>query len=153
MENDELCQKMSAIDLIWADKDPAALEILENRIAEAGRNLQMITYSDLVKGVDFHLPNVRHGNSYRVPIHDWSGFDRGMVGEFLGHISTRSYCQYGFMASALVVNRLEYKPSDLFFEWMAKLDVLPDTNEGTVLKFWIEHVNKAHNWYRAGRLV
>jgi hypothetical protein len=153
MPNDELCQKMTAIHLIWADKDPAALEILEHRIADAGQNLQMITYSDLVKVVDFHLPNVRNSDAYRVPIHDWSGFDRGMVGEFLGYISTRSYCQHGFMASALVVNRLEYKPSELFFEWMVKLDVLPDTNEDSVLKFWIEQVNKAHNWYKAGRVV
>jgi hypothetical protein len=81
-----------------------------------------------------------------------SEFDRGMVGEFLGNISTRSYCAHGFMASALVVSRLEYKPSDLFFEWMVRLNVLPNTNQDTVLKFWIEHVNKAHNWYKAGRL-
>lgn len=76
--DDELCKKMKAVDFIWADKDPNALSILEARIAAAGQNLQMITYSDLVKGVDFHLPNVRNGETYRVPIHDWSGFDRGM---------------------------------------------------------------------------
>ncbi|MFL6334105.1 MAG: hypothetical protein ACJ754_12400 [Pyrinomonadaceae bacterium] len=148
---DELCKKMRDENWKWADKDPHALAILEGKIAEVGRTLGMITYSDLVKGVDFHLPNVRNGQAYRVPIHDWSGFDRGMVGEFLGYISMRSYCEHGFMASALVVNRLEYKPSDLFFEWMVRLNVLPETNEGTVLKYWIEQVNKAHNWYKAGR--
>ncbi len=63
----------------------------------------------------------------------------------------RSYCANGFMASALVVNRLEYKPSDLFFEWMKRIEVLPNTNEGTVMKFWIDQVNKAHNWYKASR--
>jgi hypothetical protein len=115
--DDDLCKKMRAYDFVWADKDPAALSILEARIAEAGRNLQMITYSDLVKGVDFHLANVRNGEVYRIPIHDWSGFDRGMLGEFLGFISTCSYCEHGFMASALVVNRLEYKPSEHFFDW------------------------------------
>ena len=142
---------MRDVHWAWADKDPNALAILEERIAETGRNLGMITYSDLVKGVDFHLPNVRNGGAYRVPIHDWSGFDRGMVGEFLGYISMRSYCENDFMASALVVNRLEYKPSDLFFDWMVRLNVLPDTNESTVLKFWIEQVDKAHNWYQAAR--
>ena len=150
--NDDLCTKMKAIEWIWADKDANALTILESRIEETGKNLGMITYSDLVKGVDFHLPHVRKGESYRVPIHDWSGFDRGMVGEFLGMISTRSYCAHGFVASALVVNRLEYKPSDLFFDWMVRLKVLPDNSDDTVLKFWIEQVNKAHNWYKAGRL-
>jgi hypothetical protein len=151
--DDELCKNMKAYDFVWADKDPNALSILEARIAEVGRNLQMITYSDLVKGVDFHLPNVRNGEAYRIPIHDWSGFDRGMLGEFLGFISTRSYCEHGFMASALVVNRLEYKPSEHFFDWMVRLNVLPNSDESTILKFWIEQVNKSHNWYRSGRLV
>ena len=144
---DELCKKMRDVNWIWADKDPNALAIMEERIAETGRNLGMITYSDLVKGIDFHLPNVKNGEAYRIPIHDWSGFDRGLIGEFLGYISMRSYCEHGFMASSLVVNRLEYKPSDSFFDWMVRLNVLPNTNEDTVAKFWIEHVNKAHNWY------
>jgi hypothetical protein len=56
------------------------------------------------------------------------------------------------MASALVVNRMEYKPSDLFFDWMVKLRVLPDISESNVLKFWIGQVNRAHNWYKAGRI-
>src|SRR6266849_3229768 len=98
---DELCGKMRAENSKWADKDLNSLTVLEGKIAETGRNLGMITYSDLVKGVDFHLPNVRNGEAYRVPIHDWSGFDRGMVGEFLGYISMRSYCKHDFMASAL----------------------------------------------------
>jgi hypothetical protein len=85
--------KKRATKWAWADKDPNALAALEQRIAETGRNLELITYSDLVKGLDFHLPNVRNGEPYRVPIYDWSGFDRGMVGEFLGYISTRSYCE------------------------------------------------------------
>jgi hypothetical protein len=148
---DDTCHKMRAINWKWADKDPQALAALEEKIAAAGRNLQMITYSDLVKGVEFHLPNVRNGEAYRIPIHNWSGFDRGMLGEFLGYISMRSYCAHGFMASSLAVSRQEYKPSDLFFEWMVRLNVLPNTNEETVLKFWIEQVNKAHNWYKAGR--
>jgi hypothetical protein len=148
---DDLCRRMQDTTWTWADKDPKALEALEQRIAETGRQLAMITYSDLVRGIDFHLPNVRNGEPYRVSIYDWSGFDRGMVGDFLGYISARSYCKHGFMASALVVNRMEYKPSDLFFDWMAKLQVLPDTGEATVLKFWIEQVNKAHTWYKAGR--
>jgi hypothetical protein len=148
---DDTCHKMRAINWKWADQDPQALAALEEKIAAAGRNLQMITYSDLVKRVEFHLPNVRNGEAYRIPIHNWSGFDRGMLGEFLGYISMRSYCAHGFMASSLAVSRQEYKPSDLFFEWMVRLNVLPNTNEETVLKFWIERVNKAHNWYKAGR--
>src|SRR4051812_44570479 len=100
---DELCQKMRDVNWLWGDKDPKALAILEERIAETGRKLSMITYSDLVKGVEFHLPNVRNGEAYQISIYDWSGFDRRLIGEFLGYVSMRSYCEHGFMASALVV--------------------------------------------------
>jgi hypothetical protein len=124
---------------------------LEARIAEAGRNLGLITYSDLVQGVTFHLPNIRNGTAYQISIYDWTGLDRAILGDFLGYISTRSYLQNGFMASALVVNRAEYRPSDHFFEWMKKLAVLPDTQEDTVLAFWAGQANKAHNWYKASR--
>jgi hypothetical protein len=48
---DELCQKMRDVNWLWGDKDPNALAILEERVAETGRNLGMITYSDLVKGI------------------------------------------------------------------------------------------------------
>jgi len=142
---------MAAIRWNYPDKDPHALAILEERIAETGRNLGLITYSDLVKGVTFHLPNVRNGQPFQIAIYDWSGLDRAIIGEFLGYISMRSYQEAGFMGSALVVNREEYKPSDHFFDWMRQLKVLPDTREDTILRFWADQVNKAHNWYKSGR--
>jgi hypothetical protein len=148
---DEIARRMAEVEFSFAGKDPEALAVLEERIAETGRRLGLITYSDLVKGVVFHLPNVRKGQAYQISIYDWSGMDRAILGEFLGYISIRSYREAGFMASALVVNRDEYMPSDHFFEWMKTLNVLPDTNQDTVLKFWADQVNKAHNWYAAGR--
>src|SRR3954465_5417895 len=101
---DEIAQKMAEIGWIYADKDPNALAILEERIADTGRKLGLITYSELVKGVDFRLPNIRKGEPYRIQIYGWSGLDRAILGEFLGYISSRSYDKAGFMASALVVN-------------------------------------------------
>jgi hypothetical protein len=148
---DEIARRMAALTWNYPDKDPAALAILESRIAEEGRHLGLITYSDLVRGVDFHLPNVRNGAAYQITVYDWSGLDRAIVGEFLGYISMRSYQEAGFMASALVVNRAEFKPSDHFFQWMKTLDVLPNTDSDTILAFWADQVNKAHNWYKAGR--
>lgn len=148
---DEVARKMAAWTWSYADKDPAALAILEERIAEAGRNLQLITYSDLVKGVTFHLPNVRSGDAYQISIYDWSGLDRTIIGEFLGYISMRSWNMAGFMASALVVNLTELKPSEHFFHWMQELQLLPDMREETVLAFWADQVNKAHNWFSTGR--
>lgn len=148
---DEIARRMAAITWTYGDKDPQALAVLEGRIAETGRNLGLITYSDLVKGVTFHLPNIRHGDNYQIAIYDWSGLDRTILGDFLGYISTRSYLQAEVMASALVVNRFEYRPSEHFFEWMKALAVLPDTHEDTVLAFWAGQVNKAHNWFQAKR--
>ncbi|CAN5122563.1 hypothetical protein BH23GEM4_BH23GEM4_24500 [soil metagenome] len=73
--------------------------------------------------------------------------DRAVLGSFLGAISAESYLQGGFLATAIVVNRSEFKPSDQFFNWMKDLEVLPDLKEDTVLAFWASQVNRAHNWY------
>lgn len=148
---DEILQRMHAVKWKWATNDPNALAILEQRIAETGKKLQLITYSDLVKDVVFHLPNIRNGQDYQINTYEWLGLDRGIIGEFLAYISVRSYEQSGFMASALVVSANEFKPSWHFFEWMKKLNVLPDLNDDTALKFWAEQVNRAHNWYKAQR--
>ena len=140
-------------NIVWqyGDKDPVAREQLKERIEEAGRNLQLTTYSELVNGIIFHLPNVMAGAVYQIHTLDWSGLDRRIIGDFLGHITMESYIEHGFMASVLVVSGLEYKPSKHFFDWMASLNVLPNLDEETVLAFWAEHVNLAHNWYRSNR--
>lgn len=148
---DDIARTMAAIQRKYGNKDPLALAELEQRIADAGRKLAMVTYSDLVRGVSFTLPSVKGGQPFQINTYEWSGLDRAILGEVLGYISTRSYRNYGFMASSLVVNKAEYKPSDHFFQWMKTLDVLPDLDEDTVLRFWIEQVNKAHNWYAARR--
>jgi hypothetical protein len=148
---DEILRKMNAVSWVYADKDPAALEILEQRIAEAGRdeNKLTVTYSNLVRGVKFHLPNIRNGEAYEIRTFDWSGLDRALIGEFLGYISKRSYEKAKFMASSLVVMSEEMRPSPHFFEWMKKLGILPSLDEGTVTKFWLEQVNKAHDYYKS----
>lgn len=148
---DEVGRKMAAWTWTYADKDPAALAILEARIAEAGRDLQLITYSDLVDGVTFHLPNVHNGDAYQISIYDWSERDRAIIGDFLGYMSMRSWEKAGFLASSLVVNLDELKPSEHFFNLVQALDCLPNTREETVLAFWADQVNKAHNWFSANR--
>jgi len=148
---DELAQKFRAVQWTYADKDPGARAELTRRIADAGGRLGLITYSDLVRGVTFHLPNIRNGEAYTISVYDWTGLDRRIIGEFLGYISMESWEEGGFLASALVVNKQEYKPSDIFFEWMRQLGVLPDLREDTVLAFWADQVNKGHNWYRSRR--
>ena len=102
---DNIVRRMEKLSWIYGDKDPDALHELEERIAAAGQNLALITYSDLVRGVVFHVPNIGNGQAYEITVSNWSGLDRALIGDFLGYISTRSYLRARFMASALVVNR------------------------------------------------
>ena len=148
---DEISRQMAQVKWTWANKDPIALLELEARIAKVGRNRGVITYSDLARDVEFRLPNIRNGEPFRINIFNWSGFERGLIGEFLGYISMQSYNRHKFMASALVVGTSECEPSYHFFEWMKTLGVLPDTEEATNLAFWGEQLRAAHGYYTGRR--
>ena len=151
---DAIESRMDAIVWEYADKDLAAIAELTNRIAETGRKFGLISYTDLVSGVPFHYPNIDSGQPHFISVFgEWSGLDRRIVGDCLGYISMQSYKEAKFMASALVIARLESKPSDIFFEWMKELGALPSTSEMAVLKFWSEQVNKAHQWHKYGKQV
>ena len=145
---DEVAKRMAAILWKWGDKDAIALEELERRIARHLRQNDYITYSDLVQGVVFRVPGINNGLPYQVDVHNWSWLDRALVGEFLGYISLRSYRRYGFMASAVVVDKTALYPSDHFFKWMKDLAVLPDTEENTKIEFWNAQLQKAYARYR-----
>lgn len=151
---DAIEKRMDAIVWEYADKDLSAIAELTNRIAETGRKFGLISYTELVSGVPFHYPNINSGQPHFISVFgEWSGLDRRIVGDCLGYISMQSYKQAKFMASALVIARLESKPSDIFFEWMKELGALPSTSEMAVLKFWSEQVNKAHQWYKYSKQV
>src|SRR3712207_6742518 len=115
---DDLARRMEALDWKWGDKDPAALQELERRVAQAGRRLVLITYSELEEGVVFRLPNLPNSASYSIAVHSWTGLDREIIGSFLRYISMRICGRAGFMACALAVNQSEYKPSEHFFRFM-----------------------------------
>ena len=146
---DVLAEKLEQVKWLYGDKDLAAARELEHRIAASARQKGFITYSDLVRDVTFHLPNVANGQPYQIRTSEWSGLDRKILGEMLGYISAKSYVRAGFLATAVVVSRSELKPSDLFFAWMKELNALPDLKEDTVLAFWARHFNEALKWYRA----
>jgi len=148
---DKVVRAFSQIQWSYGDKDAAALAILEGRIIEKARNLALITYSDLVKGVVFHLPNINNGAAYTIQTYDWSGLDRKIIGDFLGYASYRSYRQHGFMMSALVVNKDEFRPSWHFFDFMQYLEHLEDSSEDSINRYWIEQINKAHQFYGGRR--
>jgi len=149
MPIDQLSATLSNLRWKFSDADPVSKSELDRRIAATGRKRGLITYSDLVAGVTFTLPTVNHGAPFQIDVADWSDLDRLVLGDFLGAISSDSYQRAGFLATAIVVNKQEWTPSDHFFKWMADLKVIKSRKPEDVIPFWIEQVNKAHDWYRA----
>jgi len=146
---DPIESKLSKIKWSYAEGDPDALATLVARVEDAARREDLINYSNLVRGVWFHLPNVNKSQPFQIDVHDWRDLDRAILGEFLGYISTLSYRKGKFMASALVINKTEFRPSHHFFNWMRDLEVLSARD---VDDFWQEEVKKAFEWFKTNSL-
>jgi hypothetical protein len=144
---DPILEKMLATEFLYSNEDIDSVIELEERIASYARKRQLITYSQLVEGVTFHFSSIKNGASYTIDIQDWTGIDREIIGNLLGFISTRSYQAHGFMLSALVVNKKESKPSEEFFKWMRRLNVLPNLNDETVFSFWGQQIILVNKYY------
>ena len=144
---DDFWKELQRVKWSYASQDMVALKRLEQRIATTGRRQDLISYSDLVKGIQFKMNNVQQGQSYEIDIADWQPLDRAIIGDFLGCISSRSYGTAKFMASALVINQLEGRPSEHFFNWMIEIGAMSSRTESAKLEFWAKEVNKAHSWY------
>ena len=147
---DPIESKMSKIKWSYVESDPDALAALIARVEYAGRREDLINYSDLVRGVRFHLPNVNRGEPFQIDVNDWQDLDRAILGEFLGYISMLSYRKGKFMASAFVINKTEFRPSYHFFHWMKDLEVLSARD---VDDFWQEEVKKAFEWFKINSLM
>lgn len=141
---DEILRKMNAVPWRYADQDPKTVSELERRIAEKGRDQQdpTISYSELVRGVVFHLPD---GEPYEIKDFQNHGFESQLIGDYLGFICKNSYEKAGFMASALVVLKDSKRPSSHFFQWMSELGALKSRNDET--DFWIDQVSKAQAYF------
>jgi hypothetical protein len=148
---DAIEKQMNQINWPYAENDPAALAELKKRIEDTGRRGDLIGYSELVKGITFHLPNVNKGQPFQINIHDWSILDRAILEEFLGYISMLSYRKAKFMASALAISRKsDYnRPSKHFFDWMKRLGILAGRDADD---FWQEQVRKAYDWFQSNSL-
>jgi hypothetical protein len=130
----------------YGDKDPDALEALEKRVADVGRRRGLLTYSQLVQGIEFNLPNIAGGPRF-IDIGDWTDLDRAMVGSFLGYMSLRSYEEAGFFSSALVVTKLDGSPSEGFYALLRELGLIASSKSDKAMYIWADHVAKAHTWY------
>lgn len=147
VRKEDVVAKLNSYDWKYATADQDALAELKKRIAVAGKNRKMIKYSELVSGVRFCLPNVNNGAPYQIRTWDWHGFDRALIGEFLGYISMESYINADFMASAIVVSALDEEPSGIFFDWMKDLGLITGVGEDAKLAFWADQVDRAQKFY------
>lgn len=144
---DEILRRFASWEWSYADRDPQARELLADRIAEVGRRRGLITYSDLVRGVTFRLPNVHSGRPFQIDAFNWTELDRAVIGEFLGHISWESYQQGRILASALVVTKDDGTPGPGFANMVREFGLLRGCDEMAELACWAEEVRKAHLWY------
>jgi hypothetical protein len=151
IEMDAILRTLQSMQWVYADGDPLAREQLKRRLAETARDpfSHLITYTDLVFGIVFHLPNVAHGAPLQLGMPEWTDLHRAIIGDFLGSISAESYEQGGFLASALVVRKDANAPG-AGFRWLVEELGLVKTQRNTDFDtVWIDQIQKARDWYAA----
>jgi hypothetical protein len=119
---------------------------LDRRIGDVGCRRRLVTYSDLVRGVTFNLPNLREPR-YQIDTADWQDLDRAIIGDFLGYLSMESYERAGFFASALVVSKQDGSPSEGFYSLLKDLRLIVSSKTDKAMYLWADNVAKAHTWY------
>jgi hypothetical protein len=136
-----------SIQWLWADKDAEAVRAIERRLASAARSGDLITYSDLVRGLKFTLAKKHATSVIEIDTSNWSEHERAVLSDYLGYVSLGTYREAGFLASALAVQKDEMIPSRPFFEFAKTIGALQPHQDQ--LQFWAEQVAKAQAWYRA----
>ena len=149
MTREIILSELEEVEWPYALNDEnGALQEFQDRICRTARlGTSLISYSNLVAGINFQFSNVNNGHPFVIDVHDWHGLHRRIVGDCLGYLSYISYRDYDFMASSLVAGLAENRPSEIFFEWMNDLGAIPDLSEESITSFWVNEVNKAIAWY------
>ena len=134
---------------VWAfaEQDLDAFVEIARRVALAGRRRQLLTYSELVSGIDFRIPTVQGGKPLRLGVPDWEDLHRAIIGDFLGLLCMETYLQASFMGGALVVAAETGQPSDGYKNLMRAVGVLHGNKEDDFLEHWSRETNKAFDWY------
>jgi hypothetical protein len=145
---DSTLKKFRALPWHYAPADSAARFELKQRLARVGRGEQLVTYSDLVAGVTFRLPNVQGGHPFQLGVPDWTDLHRAIIGDFLGYLSMESWEQGRFLASALAVSKTTTEPSEGFRALLKEVDLLPAGGKTELILFWSDQVRKAHAWFK-----
>lgn len=144
--SDRILENFARIVWHYADKDAGALQELEARVANAAAKRGLLTYSDLVRDVEFNLPKLKESRRI-VDTADWQDLDRAIIGDFLGYMSMRSYEKAGFLSSALVVSKMDGSPSEGFYTLLKDLGLISSGKTDKAMYLWADHVAKAHTWH------
>ena len=132
------------------DADQDANREVERRIGLSAAKRDTISYSTLVEGVTFRLPNVAGGAPVQLgDSGEWTDLDRAILGSVLGRISADSFARAGFLASAVAVSKSTKEPSEGFKALVREAGFLRKTSGEEYLAFWINQLNKAFDWYGA----
>ncbi len=131
----------------YAEGDASALAELEKRLAESARRHALVTYTELVRGLTFRLPNVAQGQPFQLGVPEWTELHSAILKDFLNHISCDSYLRGGFLASALAVRKITGEPSEGFRSLVDKLGLFHSSKRDDFAVFWSQEVQKTYDWY------
>lgn len=135
----------------YASQDASALAEIAQRVAAAGAARRLLTYSEVVSGIDFRLPSVQGGATLRLGVPEWTLLHRAIIGDFLGRLCLDTYLAGGFMGSALVVASETNEPSEGYRELMRQVGVLHGRGKDEFLEHWAAEVQRAYDWYARNR--
>src|SRR5262245_42932431 len=84
-------QRMRDTTWSYAPFDARAVGEMTERLVATARAHLLITYSNVVTGVEFRFATVNNGRPFTIDVHHWRDLDRQIVGDLLGWISMQSY--------------------------------------------------------------
>ena len=145
---DQVAEKLASYEWPYAENDIEALHAILRKIADTGEAQDLITYSDVVRGITFRMANVSSGEPIRLGVPEWSELHRAILGDFLGRACLATYERGRFLGSALVVGKVDGQPSEGFRSLVRELGLVGRARESDFTEFWIAEVANAHAWYR-----
>lgn len=148
---DRVAARLARYSWPYAEQDPHALTEIARRVAAVGRQESLITYTDIVSGIDFRIRTVNGGEALRLGVPEWEILHRAIIGDFLGRLCLDTYQAAQFMGSALVVASDTQQPSAGYRQLMRELGLLRGQTEAEFLAHWIPQTRKAYAWYAKHR--
>jgi len=132
------------------DDDTSALRMMMRRLAAKAREQpdSVIAYSDLVRGIVFHIPTVLGGAPIELGVPEWSRLHQSIIGGCLGRLSCDTYIEGGFLISAVAVSKVTLEPSDGFNALLEMLQLVSSKRDPRCTEMWIEHLHKTYAWCR-----